>query len=253
MFVTYAHNFEDLMLWRALGHIKGGFYIDVGANHPDHESVTKAFYLAGWRGINIEPEREMIDALNAVRPEDINLCMAAGFERGPRTFYSVDACPALSSLSERMANEHRKAGRSVREIKIEVRTLAEICAEHVGDREIHFLKVDVEGKEADVFRGHDFDRWRPWIIVSESHSSDPEAGHYLPTERYLEGVGYPFIYTDGLNRFYVDKVRQKDFRRAFLVPPNVYDRWIRATELDWRKRAEVAEAENHCLYHLIAK
>ncbi|HZF37393.1 MAG TPA: FkbM family methyltransferase, partial [Blastocatellia bacterium] len=43
-FISYAQNFEDVMLWRALKHIDRGFYIDVGANDPDLDSVTKAFY-----------------------------------------------------------------------------------------------------------------------------------------------------------------------------------------------------------------
>src|SRR5215470_12416094 len=53
-FISYAQNYEDVMLWRALKHIDQGFYIDVGANDPDIDSVTKAFYERGWRGINVE-------------------------------------------------------------------------------------------------------------------------------------------------------------------------------------------------------
>ena len=30
-FISYAQNFEDVMLWRALKHISEGFYIDIGA------------------------------------------------------------------------------------------------------------------------------------------------------------------------------------------------------------------------------
>lgn len=30
-FVSYAQNFEDVMLYRALKHVEKGFYIDVGA------------------------------------------------------------------------------------------------------------------------------------------------------------------------------------------------------------------------------
>ena len=51
-FISYAQNYEDVMLWRALQHIENGFYIDVGAAWPDVDSVTKAFYDKGWRGIN---------------------------------------------------------------------------------------------------------------------------------------------------------------------------------------------------------
>jgi hypothetical protein len=43
-FISYAQNFEDVMLWRALQHVERGFYIDVGANDPTIDSVTKAFY-----------------------------------------------------------------------------------------------------------------------------------------------------------------------------------------------------------------
>ena len=28
MFISYAQNFEDVMLWRALKHVEKGFYID---------------------------------------------------------------------------------------------------------------------------------------------------------------------------------------------------------------------------------
>jgi glycosyltransferase involved in cell wall biosynthesis len=55
IFVSYAQNFEDVMLWRALRSVERGFYIDVGANDPTLYSVTKAFHIRGWRGINIEP------------------------------------------------------------------------------------------------------------------------------------------------------------------------------------------------------
>src|SRR4051812_19442188 len=57
-FISYAQNYEDIMLFRALRHVADGFYVDVGANSPDEHSVTKAFYERGWRGINIEPVME---------------------------------------------------------------------------------------------------------------------------------------------------------------------------------------------------
>ena len=61
--VSYAQNFEDVMLHRALKNIDQGFYIDVGANDPEIDSVTKAFYDMGWRGINIEPVAEWFEKL----------------------------------------------------------------------------------------------------------------------------------------------------------------------------------------------
>ena len=42
--ISYAQNFEDVILWRALKHVEAGRYIDIGANDPEKDSVTKVFY-----------------------------------------------------------------------------------------------------------------------------------------------------------------------------------------------------------------
>lgn len=38
-FISYAENFEDVMLWRALGGTSGDFYIDLGAHDPQQDSA----------------------------------------------------------------------------------------------------------------------------------------------------------------------------------------------------------------------
>jgi hypothetical protein len=51
---SYAQFREDTILDRFFKK-STGFYIDIGANHPDRFSNTKKFYKKGWSGINIEP------------------------------------------------------------------------------------------------------------------------------------------------------------------------------------------------------
>jgi hypothetical protein len=46
-FTSYAQNFEDVTLWRALRDVEAGFYVDVGAWDPDLDSVTRAFSERG--------------------------------------------------------------------------------------------------------------------------------------------------------------------------------------------------------------
>jgi hypothetical protein len=58
--------------------VGSGFYIDVGSQHPDIDSVTRAFYDRGWRGVNIEPVPAYIELLRAARPRDVNLGIALG-------------------------------------------------------------------------------------------------------------------------------------------------------------------------------
>jgi hypothetical protein len=41
--VSYTQNCEDVILWRALGEIDHGFYVDVGANNLVLHLVTRAF------------------------------------------------------------------------------------------------------------------------------------------------------------------------------------------------------------------
>ena len=59
MFISYAQNFEDVILWRALKHVENGFYIDIGAQDPVIDSVSRGFYEKGWRGLHVEPTRPM--------------------------------------------------------------------------------------------------------------------------------------------------------------------------------------------------
>ena len=75
--ISYAQNFEDVILWRVFKDIISGFYIDVGAYHPRIDSVTKWFYDQGWNGINIEPSKEYLDRFYDERPRDLNLNLAS--------------------------------------------------------------------------------------------------------------------------------------------------------------------------------
>ena len=47
---SYAQNFEDVILWRALKHVEHGFYIDIGAQDPVIDSVSLAFYQQSATG-----------------------------------------------------------------------------------------------------------------------------------------------------------------------------------------------------------
>jgi FkbM family methyltransferase len=240
-FVSYAQNFEDVMLYRALKSVKAGFYIDVGANLPEAESVTKAFYDLGWCGINIEPTDGPFAALESARPRDINLQIGCWSDSGVKTLYLVDESEAFATFEPAMAELHRSAARTVREVTFDTMTLRDICAKYVGDHSVHFLKIDVEGGEANIIRGADFSRWRPWIILAEAHGPDILVNHYQPWEDLLVASQYRYAYCDGLNRFYLAEERWDSLSRFFLAPPNVYDDFVRVSEVKALERAEFAE------------
>lgn len=211
-FISYAQNFEDIRLWRALKTVENGFYIDVGANDPTHDSVTKAFYDNGWTGINVEPMPNYFEALSQQRPKDTNLQCAAGESADELTFYGI-AGTGLSTLDPAMAKLHRDAGMDVRNQTIKSRTLASICEEHAQSRAIHFLKIDVEGHEETVLRGMDFSQWRPWVILIETPWARDQAWETLVTD-----AGYHSILFDGINTYYLAE-EHLNLKPAFDIPP----------------------------------
>lgn len=240
-FISYAQNFEDVLLWRALGHIKNGFYIDVGANDPVDHSVTKAFYDAGWSGINIEPLPAFHLEFTKQRPRDINLAVAAGASDGSLTLFDVPSVNGWASPDRAVAEAHRADGFEVAELTVPVRTLAGICANYVkGD--IHFLKVDVEGFEGEVLRGMDFERWRPWVLVIEATMPNSRVTNHETWEALVTNRRYRYAHFDGLNRYYVAE-EHAELLDVLSIQPNVFDEFI-THHLDkaWRatERAEAA-------------
>ena len=98
-FVSYAQNFEDVLLHRVFGGQDTGFYVDAGAYHPVVGSVTKAFYDRGWSGINVEPGSVFAE-LAAGRPRDVNLQMAVGDRAGEAVFIENEADRGTSHVAK---------------------------------------------------------------------------------------------------------------------------------------------------------
>jgi FkbM family methyltransferase len=231
LFVTYAQTFEDLMLHRALKGVINGFYIDVGANHPIHDSVTKVFYEAGWSGINMEPEPEPFTELQRVRSRDVNIQAGVWSSSGHQEFHSISGISALSTFSESQLQELTEAGSTASKSSMKVMDLNSIFEEYVAGKTVHFLKVDVEGAELEVFRGLDLKINRPWIILFEAHGPDPTINTYQPVQDIIIHGGYRYVYCDGVNRYYVANEKYEELKIAFLMPPNCFDNWIRYRDI----------------------
>ena len=228
---SYAQNFEDVMLARAFRGEKG-FYIDVGANDPDIDNVTRVFYERGWSGINIEPLVANMKALRKKRTRDINLEIAVGEKEGSITFYEVGKWHGYSTTDPAIVEQHRKDGLEVIEHKVPVRKLSDVLDEHAKGKTIDFLKIDVEGTELSVLRGLDLRRHRPKVILLESkmpvtiHMVDrvdevPDRAEEYTS--YLAPFGYRFVYHDGLNAFFVAD-EHRALEKAFTRPPGIFDK-----------------------------
>ncbi len=246
--VSYAQNREDRIIEAFFPDIKNGFYVDVGANDPNEDSVTKLFYDNGWRGINIEPNASLHKKLSEVRTKDINLACGISDRVGEIEFREYGN-HGLSTFSEEAKKQNIKSEdpklSKYKDYKVKVRTLNDILAEYVGDRTINFMKVDVEGHEYEVLAGNDWSKYRPELICIEANHVNHD---WRPL---MKKAGYSPIFNDGLNEYYLRKEslnRQKYFDYAnsmilsgIIVNPGVAQRIINAEKLP------LLEAENNKL------
>jgi hypothetical protein len=109
--------------------------------------------------------------------------------------------------------------------KVPVYPLRDICAKHVNG-DIHFLKIDVEGLEKEVIDGMDFTTYRPWVLVIEGTKPNSNIAVFDQWEGTLQAAHYTYVYSDGINRFYLADER-KEYLEFLSHPPNIFDDYMR--------------------------
>jgi FkbM family methyltransferase len=202
MNLSYTQNMEDYHLSLAFAGQATGSYIDIGAGHPVADNVSFWFYERGWQGLAVEPQRDLVDLYARLRPRDTCVCALVGTKSGVSDFHVFDRFHGLSTTVETYARAAGAFGAAYRTVQLPTISLAKLCEDHhVGA--IDFLKVDVEGAEADVLRSGDWRRFRPKVVVVEAIAPGSGEPSWDRWEPYLLAQGYKFALFDTLNRFYV--------------------------------------------------
>ena len=146
----------------------------------------------------------------------------------------------LEQRSKSIADQHH-AQHNIQKKNLTVKTLTltQICKEY-APRDIHFLKIDVEGAEASALRSMDFQKYRPWILCVESHfplRTDLQV--HGEWDHYVLESGYQFAFTDRINRYYVAQ-EHKERAASFAFPSDFYmhrDDFYYVRELEERIRS----------------
>lgn len=191
-FSSYSQEGEDIILLRLFEEQSCGFYVDVGAHHPQRFSNTFLLYKRGWRGINIDPNVDAIAEFRRSRPRDVNLVLGISNEVGELPYHRFNE-PALNTFDEVLVHEREKFPKYhlLSTIVVPVKRLDDVLQEHVfcGQR-IDFLSVDTEGYDLKVLRSNDWSRFHPRCVLVEALGSSLETLSSNPVHAHLASVGY---------------------------------------------------------------
>ena len=207
--ISYAQEGEDLIL-AALFDLRdskrAGFYIDVGAHHPQRFSNTFLFYISGWTGINIDAMPGSMRAFRRERPRDINIEAAVGDDSKALTYYEFNE-PGLNGFCRDRVPMGYHGWTIVGKRQLVTTTLAQLLEEHMPRGElIDFMSVDVEGFDLQVLRSNDWAKFRPAVILVEDYAANElSCSDDSNIATYLAENGYQFCCRTLLTKFFVEK------------------------------------------------
>jgi FkbM family methyltransferase len=194
--VSYSQCGQDIFLSEVfVKHLEAqrkGFYVDIGACHPVHNSNTYFFYRRGWNGICIEPS-DVGSLFHRKRPRDTFVHAGASAERGELIFHQFSSPYYNSFDPQSVARGEHDGIKLIRQIAVPTIPLAEILQRHRPKGNIDLMCIDVEGHELSVLSGNNWEKFRPTIICIEMIAADMLSLAATTVGQFLANVGYhPF-------------------------------------------------------------
>lgn len=159
--------------------VTAGVFVDVGAARPDFLSMSAFYRTLGWRIVAIEPNPVFCEAHRAAGLDVLEYA-CSDYDEDAADFEVVDSHGApyeggavsfesFSALAIKDSYRTLRADPDVRRIKVNVRRLDRILAEHAPDvSRLDVVAVDVEGWELEVLDGLSFDRYQPTVLIVEN-------------------------------------------------------------------------------------
>jgi FkbM family methyltransferase len=202
--ISYSQAGEDLLI-QAILQKKKGFYVDIGAHHPQRFSNTNLFYLQGWNGINIDPMPKSMELFNAERPRDINLEIAISEDDTEKDYYIYEE-KAFNTMDKKVNKSlSQRMIEPIEKVKIKCERLESILDMHLEkDSKIDFLSIDVEGLEMKALGSNNWHKYRPTLIVLENNQRSVDKIRDDIINIYLEEFGYSLMTFTPLNKFYLN-------------------------------------------------
>ena len=162
----YSFSGVDVVIENIFRNKKKGFYIDVGCQHPIKNNNTYLLNKKGWKGINIDLDKDNIDLFNISRPYDENINIAISNKIGETDLFFYHKKSPINTINKKISEYQNAKVTQIKKIKTD--TLNNIIsASKYNNSKFDLLSIDVEGHELQVLQGLDFDRYSPDVIIVE--------------------------------------------------------------------------------------
>jgi FkbM family methyltransferase len=186
---------ESVLTRQFFGDGYKGYFVEVGANHPQIGSQTWRFEQSGWNGVLVEPQQDLAEDLRRERKARVFAVACSSPANAGRLlpFYVAGWLSALDR--DRMA----PGAEPESVVEVPIKTLDAILTEADAPSPIDFLSIDVEGHEIEVLEGFDFTRWRPRLILIEDQVGN------LAKLKVMRRAGYRLIRHSQFNGWYVPR------------------------------------------------
>jgi FkbM family methyltransferase len=175
---SYGLNELDLKL-RPYLNFKEGFFVEAGANDGINQSNTLYFEKCkGWRGLLIEGIPTLAERCQSNRPKCIVENCALVAADYPEESIEMTYCNLMSIVkgthnsvkSElnhiQSGRQHLASGEETYRVTVPARTFSNVLDKH-NIKNVDFFCLDVEGYEAQVLKGIDFERHRIKFMLIE--------------------------------------------------------------------------------------
>jgi FkbM family methyltransferase len=185
-----SENAEEWIIRDFFGDLRGGVFVDVGANH--YRKFSNTYYLEtslGWSGLAIEPQREFGADYARHRPRTrfVPFFVSDISNREAKMFVSADNTLVTSAVKEFT----ERWGKEMTAVTAPTITLTDLLdAERIA--RVDLLSMDIELWEPKALAGFDISRFKPAFVCIEAHPQVRQEildyfarHHYVVVGKYL--------------------------------------------------------------------
>jgi len=158
--------------------IRGGYdirnmsYVEIGACHPILGSNTYNSYIAGARGVLVEPNPNLQGKLKKYRKDDICLLEGIADKKGKLIYYrfdnefrnTFDAIEAEDAIS--------KGFTSIGTLELEVESLENLINKSKIDTERTYLSIQAMGLEKNILKNFNYKKYKFPLIALAYYSDE---------------------------------------------------------------------------------